>query len=84
MPKSDAQRHLALLQDYQDVVAGVGVIRDAIERAFDVHCLQPRRPKRSSRRSSRPSTLQRLNYGRRLLMLRPPLTRPHEPIFRSV
>ena len=36
MPKSDAQRHLALLQDYQDLVAGVGVIRDAIERAFDV------------------------------------------------
>ena len=36
MPKSDAQRHLALLQDYQDVVAGLGMIRDAIERAFDV------------------------------------------------
>ena len=36
MPKSDAQRHLALLQDYQDLVAGVGVIRDAIERGFDV------------------------------------------------
>jgi hypothetical protein len=36
MPKSDAQRHLALLQDYQDLVAGVGMIRDAIERAFDV------------------------------------------------
>jgi hypothetical protein len=38
MPKSDAQRHLTLtlLQDYQDIVAGVAVIRDAIERAFDV------------------------------------------------
>jgi hypothetical protein len=36
MPKSDAQRHLALLQDYQDLAAGVGLIRDAIERAFDV------------------------------------------------
>ena len=36
MPKSDAQRHLAPLQDYQDLVAGVGVIRDAIERVFDV------------------------------------------------
>jgi hypothetical protein len=27
---------LALLQDYQNLVAGVGVIREAIERAFDV------------------------------------------------
>ena len=36
MPKSGAERHLALLQDYQDLVAGVGVIRDAIERGFDV------------------------------------------------
>ena len=36
MPKGDVQRHLALLQDYQDLVAGVGLIRDAIERAFDV------------------------------------------------
>jgi hypothetical protein len=42
MPKSDAQRHLALPQDYyQDLVAGVGVIRDAIERAFDVAPLKP-------------------------------------------
>ena len=60
MPKSNAQRHLTLLQGCQDLVAGVAVIRDAIERAFDVACQQPRRPKKSSRRSSGPSTLQQL------------------------
>ena len=36
MPTSDAERHLALLQDYQDLVAGVDVIREAIEQVFDV------------------------------------------------
>ena len=36
MPKSDVDSHFELLQDYRDLVAGVNVLREAIELAFDV------------------------------------------------
>ena len=36
MPTSDAERYELLLQNYKDLAAGVGMIREAVERAFDV------------------------------------------------
>ena len=42
MPTSDADRYELLLQSYKDLAAGVGMIREAVERAFDVR-LVPRR-----------------------------------------
>ena len=42
MPTSDADRYELLLKNYKDLVAGVGVIREAIERAFDVRLLPAR------------------------------------------
>ena len=39
MPTSDAERYELLLQNYKDLAAGVGMIREAVERAFDVRLL---------------------------------------------
>jgi hypothetical protein len=39
MSTSDAERYELLLQNYKDLAAGVGMIREAVERAFDVRLL---------------------------------------------
>ena len=39
MPTSEAERYELLLQNYKDIAAGVGMIREAVERAFDVRLL---------------------------------------------
>lgn len=39
MPTSDADRYELLLQQYKALAAGIGMIREAVERAFDVRLL---------------------------------------------
>ena len=68
MPKSDAQRHLTLLQNYQDLVAGVAVIRDAIERAFDVALPAPTTTQKEFEKIVQAIYAAELNHGRRPLV----------------